>query len=378
MEMGRTLRTLLAVMIMGVVIYSCSSKSGSRTDNVTYTGPGSFYSAELNSDNTFVISVKENYDDSSPFMTIEGTFEELDSGVIEFTVSSATTTGPSDEAPQEGDKAYGIEATGFGLFLIPDGHSDEVIPMMVQGECPTENFVGNWVIVQNTEEKDSTDVNQDFFGTFSYDADSGIGEVSQKHNLANFEETPPSGSMEFTTDDCQDGFLQISSGDESANMWLTSIGGAMVETFSEGERNSTIFALPKDDNSLADLEGTFRGIVVDNGDSEGGGDSENFFVEVEFDNSGVGVAHPVESINPWELSSDEAGTITLSSAASAVGDGWYTGTLEVTDGVDTMSVNISCSFAQNVNDLQRDVLLCTAQSPGGTNTMSMIFARDSQ
>lgn len=361
------------IFLSGVTIWSCTNNKLDRPETTTYTGPGSFYSMVMNNDGTFTVSVKENYSDASAFMTIEGTFESVGNGVTEYTVESATTTGPASEAPQKGDKAYGMEAIGFGMFLLPLG-GNEVIPMMIQGDCPTADFTANWVTAQNTGGSDSTDVNSDFFGTFSYNGTTGEGEVVKKRNLVDFAQVTGGGSGVFSTESCEDGFLQISAGDDTANMWLTANGGAMVETFFEGQRNSTIFALPRDSNELADLEGTFRGIVVNNG-GDPTSDSENLFAELEFDGSGNGTGRQITSINPWELGDE--GVVFSLEKNSSVGSGWYTGTMEFSEGGSPTTANVGCAFTQNLNDSGQDIMLCTAQQPEGTNTMTMLFMKDS-
>jgi len=364
-------KSLALLAILGGVIWSCSSSKLDRPDTLTYTGPGSFYSIVMNNDGTFSMSVKENYEDSTPFMTIEGEYQPVGNGVTEFVVSTSTTTGDASDAPQKGEKAYGMEAIGFGMFLLPVGGS-EVIPMMVQGSCPTDNFNANWIVAQNTEGNPSSDTDRDFFGTFSYNATTGDAEVIKKRNLVDFSQVTGGSGGAFTTDGCEDGFLQISDGSDSANLWLTANGGAMVETLFEGQRNSTIFALPRDSNELSDLEGTFRGILVSNEDSED--DSENFFVEIKFDDAGNGTGFQVTSINPWELGDD--GAVMTLAANSNVGAGWYTGTLEVPDESGSTTVNLACTFTQNIDNSNQDVLLCISQTPGANNTMTMLFMKD--
>ncbi|MCB0271727.1 MAG: hypothetical protein KDD46_01790 [Bdellovibrionales bacterium] len=363
--------------VTSMLIYNgCSSSGGSdnpgslnnRPETITYTGPGSFYSIVMNNDGTCEVEIRENYDDADPIFTVACEFEPLDNGVLELTVTGVDPD-DAEDGPTIGEKAHAIEIVGFGVFLLPLG-GDEIIPMLSSGSCPDDDFNANWIVAQRQrDDEDSTSDEQDYFGTFSYDVGSDTGEVTAKRALADGFPEVTSGSDESITGECSDGFLSLSdemTDDPISNLWLTTNGGAIVQTFEQNmdtmefETSSAIVAFPRQTNDIADMEGTFRGMLFQGGDGDvNSDDANNFFVEMTFNDSGEGTGRQVTSINPWETG-DDAATITLEDA-SDIGPGWYTGVLSVPDEADA---NIACSFISNIDSTTLDALLCVGQSPG--------------
>ncbi|MCB1197876.1 MAG: hypothetical protein KDK51_05840 [Deltaproteobacteria bacterium] len=349
--------------------YGCSSSgdggdSIARTETITYSGPGSFMKATLNADGTGSIEIREMHTDVDPLMTVAVDFEEVDdTGVLEFTVTGVDPE-DIDDGPTIGAKAHAIEILGFGLFMLPLG-GDEILPMLTAGDCATEDFTANWIQAQGGGDSDASSEDRDFFGTFSYDISENTGEVTSKNALTDgFPDIAVEG-QESITGSCENGLMSLEEdGDPVALMFLTDNGGAIVQTFElneeteEFETGSAIVAFPKQVNSIEGLEGTFRGILFQGGENNNSEDANNFFVEMTFDDAGQGTGRQVTQVNPWETGDDAA---TISLAASDIGDGWYTGTLDVPD---EASANIACSFIENIEDSTTDALLCVGQSPG--------------
>lgn len=385
----------LGSMLMISLVYIGCSSSGSdnpgsldnRPETITYTGPGSFYSAVLNSDGTFEIEIREQYSDVDPELTVTGMFEPLDNGVLELTVGGFEPA--SADGPENGEKAYGVEALGYGLFLLPLG-GDEMIPMLASGGCPTADFDANWIVAQagegENDQKNAMNEDQDFFGVFRYDHDTLTATLPKTYALGgDFNDLGP-GNFPDIELDCENGFLPVPADEESdsdpINFWFSEIGGVMVEAQEESEeegeyvRNSTIFALPSDANTVADLEGTFRGILFESDpDADEGIDPDNFFIEITFNTDGTGVGYPVTSVNPWTVEAGEAGTIELE-AFVAAGDGWYKGTLVTESEGGEAVANIGCTFTANISGTTNDILLCVGQSSGDIGSGDTIIDED--
>lgn len=357
--------------------YGCSSSSSSSSNNpgslanrpetITYSGPGSFYTSTLNNDGTCEVEIREMHTDEDPVFTVECEFEPLDNGVLDITVTGVT---PDDleDGPTVGGKAYGVEVVGFGLFLLPqDGN--EIIPMLTAGTCPEADYSANWLIAQGGGDDDTTDEERDFFGTFAYDVSENTAEVTSKNALTDGFPNVALNEEESIEGTCEDGLISLTEDDDPvALLFLTENGGAIVQTFEENEESeefetaSSIVAFPPDaDATIADLEGTFHGILFQGGGEDENNDNEdvnNFFVEMTFDDAGAGTGREVTQINPWETGEDAA---TISLEESAIGDGWFTGTLDVEG---EASANLACSYVGDVEGTTVDALLCIGQSPG--------------
>ena len=378
--------TFVSICILAgtsVFYYGCSSTGSdtdpglsSRPETITYTGPGSYYSVVMNADGTFEMEVSEAYGEN-PIIEIDGTYEMLSNGFIRFTVEDSNNT---EDGPDTGEQALGIEVVGYGMFFMPISGS-ELIPLLEQGTCPDGDFSANWITAQARDDKDASSTDDEFFGTFNYDHSELVGAVGIDANLVDY--GPSEEGKPVSVGECENGFLQLFMDDKVvANMWLTS-EGAMVETFDEdeksesyGERNSTIFALPADAEAKAsDLEGVWRGLVFvdhDEGDSE----EISLFVEITLNSTGEGIGRAFTDLETFKL--EDSGVNINISKNSDIGNGWFTGSLvAVQSGEESEeSGNIACAPSRDVGDIDSDVMLCIAQDPGNNeNHINIILVK---
>ena len=345
---------MLLALAMPFGFYACSSDSDSGSSSssadASYSGPGSFWTANLLEDLTFTITYAET-SSSAVALTITGTFERLSTGFLKLTVGESV----GDDGPSAGEQAVALEIPGYGLILKPLGGS-EIIPMMTVGSCPTEDFTANWMNAQDSSDRDATDPDREWFGTFAYDASTGMAEIPSDYNLVDF--TAPGDSNQQTLDasDCTDGFLRILEGsDPVANMWLTP-NGAIVQTLNdEQEGNDSILAMLAQEISLADLEGDYAGLVLQGSADE---DEAIFPVAATLDASGDGTGAQLSNV---ETGATSDGDVSISlGTANSPSNGWITGTL----GDDSDPGNLACMANTNVGDNGDTVIFCIGQDPG--------------
>ena len=361
----------LAFIAMSLFMYNCSEDNGGGSNipselisgTKNFSGPGSFWTASLDYDNeTFEIDQADEFGGDVNF-TVTGGFERLDSGFLKMTVDTVTPENLQD-GPANGDAAYALEIPGFALILKPlDG--DEIIPMLIGGDCPEDTFEANWVIAQNTNPRPANDDEQDWFGIFRAVSD-GNGNftpsIPSYYALEGFTEVPVNDPG-FNALECNDGFGQLTNGnDVQANMWFTSSGGVMVETFENGDRNSTILALPAEEFTIADLEGTWNGLVIDE-DS----DNEVDPATITLDSSGEGTGQKYTDIEANEVESGGV-SVQLNNANSPL-DGFVTGTLN-------NDTEIACTVAFNVAGSSKDLMFCNGQNPNDvTKVFSLVMTK---
>ena len=216
-----------------------------------YNGPGSKWDFELSSDGTFAFE-RRNRPGSPVTMAVDGDYAELDNGFMSLTVTSAT----GNNAPDAGDTGWAVEIPGFALLLKPT-NSDELIPMVQAGECPTGDFLANWVSMRSRDGADATDTTQDYLGTFAYNAQTQTATIPGNYALAgNF---APVSSGALPAGDCQNGILEVA----DAAVYLSNQGSALVHTgLSEPEEASILFANPPSSiAAMADLDGEYAGVL---------------------------------------------------------------------------------------------------------------------
>lgn len=342
---------LCGFSLIGLIACSSSSDNG-LPDTISYTGPGSFYDMSMNNvDNTFTLVVKDSFSDPTLF-TITGSFVRHATGFLTLSVGEVTPADAMD-APTAGDSAQAFEIPGYAFILKPVGDDSKIIPMLVSGACPTEDFTANWVIAQNDDSKDASDAMQDWFGTFQYTHTTTTGEVTKKFSLA--APTVDLGSPNtLTTSSCSGGFLQLDEMGNDINMWLTANGGAMVNTSSTGGDNSTILALPAQAVELADLAGVYSGLVVDNS-SDNDENVSPVKLTMNADGTGSG-ALMTDIVND---SVEPSGADISLVASPGNGDGWFTGTIAFGMATGTLA----CTANTDVASTGKSALFCIAQSP---------------
>ncbi len=159
-------------LCISIALVGCGGGSSSDNDSPTapvsetveatnYNGPGSKWDVTLNSDDTFVITRRESLNDPID-LTVEGTYEDLDSGFLLLTVSS----GSGENVPPAGSQALALEAPGYALFLKPLGSGDnQILAMVTAGECPSSDIAANWVLVKSASDANANQSDRDFLAS---------------------------------------------------------------------------------------------------------------------------------------------------------------------------------------------------------------------
>ena len=344
--------------IVALSVTTCSSDETTVTAsaNYSYKGPGSVWSVDLKADGSFTIT-KAASTSAAVSLTINGTYQRLSTGFIKFTVTSATGT----DAPAAGSTATAVEVPGFALMLKPLG-GDQIIPMVEAGKCPTGDMNANWVIVRKGQGNNgAASTSKDFFGTFKLSGTTPS--LPKKYALAGpytvlTEQSMPAGSA------CSSGLMQLLDGTTvSADMFLTSNGGAIVHTSPGSTDDSFIFGLPIQSVTAATVAGSYAGLLFDESNADG---SEISFVSASLAVSGSTLAGSGNVVSNIDTGATTAGSVTISlNAFDSPSQGFMTGT--ITEG--SNSGLIACMANPNANNSGKNVISCVGQSPSTNDNM---------
>ena len=320
------------------------SGSGSGSTQ-SYTGAGSRWDVTLASDNTFTITHRPSANGAVD-MTVNGTYQELASGFLKLTVGSATGAG----APSPGEAGYALNVPGYVFILKPlDPHSDQIIPMIKSGSCPSGNMSANWVMVKGTS------VNGEVYGTFAFDAATQTASLPTQYDLSH----SSGASYTLGSGVCKDGILTVAGDD----MFLTEGGGAIVHVNPGSNSDEIYFGLaPKSVGSVNALDGSYAGLLFD--DSNGTG-SKILPVAVSC-SSGRCTGNMITDIDNNVLSPDSV-TINLTTADNP-STGFVTGTIEYTQPNPSYG-NLTCMVNLDAQGSGRNIMSCVGQSPGNNSQM---------
>ncbi|MEM7292611.1 MAG: hypothetical protein AAF420_04320 [Pseudomonadota bacterium] len=353
-----TLKPILG-LLAGIIIVSVAACGGSdsgttEATQTRYNGPGSKWDFAFSSDSTFTITKRS--DVSSPVLfTVNGTWETSTTGFRILTVTDVEGTG----GPSVGDRAWAIDVPGYALLLKPiEAGSDQVIPMVSAGDCPTETLNANWVIVKKANATDATDSSRDFFGTYTYDANSGTANLPMRRALDN--SFTDQGANGLGGVSCTNGLASVS----DAQMYLTNNGGAIVHTqISTPNDSSFIFALTqKAITNVANFDGNYAGMIFDGNYTVGDRvipASMNCTSGTCTGTLRAGPQDGAASSDPW--------TLTLSGTVDGLGNGLITGTLR--DDTSSNTGNAACMIDVNVLGTGARIVSCVVQSPSDNTQM---------
>ncbi len=321
--------------------------NGGGTENeVTFVGPG-MWELELNRrDETFVME-RRTEPGAEADLTISGTYEQLSSGFTRMNVTDV-----SDTAAQLKSAFNAVEISDEYVVLQPvENNSDQIITMVVAGECPENDLSGNWITYDTTTAADATAEDQGFFGTYTFAVSSGIGVLQTRYNLENYEAV--SNLVTLDGEACDDGISEA----DTVVQYVSPNSGAIVHSNTDNTDTSQLLFVmdTKEIATRADLnsehyvgfyyDSTFSAsaqsipvsISCDNGDCE--------MREVENIESGQ------ESTSVYEISFETPG---------GIAEGFVTGI--ITDPQDNQG-NIACSVDNDFLDKGEIVWACAGQSP---------------
>ena len=351
--------SLLLIIPMLLLSFSCSKSSdstGGTASSYSYSGPGSHYTVSA-SGSTYTISKFANSSSASADFVVTATGTNVN-GFKKFSVTDVQGSG----GPSASSAAYGLEVPGMALFIQPvsSGNPDQVIAATASGTCPTGNLDANWVIVKQSDGSDVSNASNDTFGTFTFNSSSGIASVATRYSLA--ATTTNLGANTFSSATCSNGIMSVGVGGDTAVMYLTAVGGAIVNTASTSSGNASyIFGLPRSSISGSAFSGTYSGFVYMGAQTSG-----NKFKAIKFTVTGsassiVGTGNRVTDIDTDALSADTVG-LNLT-ALNSPSPGLMTGTLSIPSGG---TATVACMAVADANSSGKNIINCAGADPGNT------------
>ncbi len=235
--------------------------------------------------------------------------------------------------------------------------------MVSSGECPTTDIDANLVIVKQHSTASATDANQDYFGTFNYIAGTGTPSLPSKHSISTgFPAVTGGGSL--GSGSCSDGLMFVGTAPDIAVMYLTSAGGAIVQTNINDENDTQfIFALSeKEISDIGALEGEYAGMLFDDNMAN---DSSVNPAALSCDNAGTCTGTLLTDIETG-AGNTETVTVTLNDLPDTLGDGFVTGM--ISDGGSTPG-NLSCVIDVGANGTSKNIFNCVGESPDDNTKM---------
>ena len=355
---------LLMAVSSAALIVACGggSSSSGNGGGSSYNGPGSRWNVSLTDSGTFTITKSETAT-SPAVLTITGSYVDLPAGFVKLTAGSVVADPSVTGAPSVGDAAYALNVPGYVFFLKPiDPTSDQVIPMVSSGSCPTSNFDANWVNVNVENGVSAANSASSMYGTFSFDATTGTPTLPSTYSLTQ----SSLGTDNLSGGSCADGILILNNnlGVPETEAYLTNNNGAIVRTGIDTPNDETddtyIFGLAKETLAdIANLADNYAGLLFDASQTTG---SQISPVSVTCDATGACTGTIVTDIDANTLSTDTV-AISLTTLNNPEA-GFITGTISVPSGGGTVSGNLTCMANINAQGSGKNIVSCVGQSPG--------------
>lgn len=328
-----------------------SGQVGSASD---YTGPGSSWNVTLDGFGFFYITESETLDDPIS-MTVSGTYERHDSGFIELTVVDAD----GDDAPEADDTTVAIEIPGFGFLFQPFGADEEMIPLLMSGDCPVQDVTTNWITMTCNSGGSACDAESDsqgFFGTFDYVYATGQSTLSSRFTL---DDGSDLGASIVGTELCGDGV----SAPAGAVVYLSEEPGAVVHLNPDDHDEAQhMMGLPQQTLTAGDLAADYVGFIFDK--------NSNASEPVQMSVGSGGATGSITDVDPDALHDLASGASLASVSFDSVNmvegtsaDGWVTATYSAEGESDTV---MYCTAATDIGTSGLGMLLCVGQSPTDT------------
>lgn len=350
--------TTITVVVIAIFLNQGCGKSSATQTTQNYQGPGSKWSATLNTDGTFVITKAPSVS-AAVELTVNGTYTRLSTGFVKLTVTSASGTG----APAAGVQAYGLEIPGFAFLLKPAGSGEKIIPMVASGSCPTTDFNANWIIVEAEASKAADGATNDWYGTFNYST-SGVASVATKYALST-DTVLAGGAQTLPASTCSSGILSIGA-PENVDIFLTTANGAIVHTQNHGQEGF-ILAMPQGSFATPSVyAGNYGGLVFNghnSGDSGGADDRiQPIAVTITAGASSLsGTGARVTNVETGDTDPQGA-TISLTDM-DLPSAGFVRGTITITG---KPARPLRCMGKSDINGSGKNMLFCIGESPDDT------------
>lgn len=350
---------VMSALVATSIFYISCGDAETSPATYSYAGPGSHYTATIGN-GSFTINKFASTSSTTADFTVSGASSDV-YGFKKLVVSSVTGTG----GPAVDEVAYGLEVPGLALFVKPlnTAAPDQVIAAVASGTCPSADLNANWVIVKQSSGSNVMSGSQDTFGTFSYTASTGVASVATKYSLA--ATTTNLGSNAFSSATCANGVMSVSNGGgDTAVMYLTAGGGAIVNTASSNSSNASyIFGLPAATISGDSFAGIYSGFVYMGGQSSGSKFKPIKFTLTWSGSALTGTGYKLTDPSADTTSADSA-TLSLT-ALNSPSSGFMTGTLSTPGG----SATVACMLVANANSSGKQVISCAGSDPGSTTSL---------
>jgi hypothetical protein len=345
--------TLASAVVIGI---SCTKNTGGGSSS--YSGPGSHYTISTDS-GSYVIKKYANTSSSSEDFIVTASASSVN-GFLKFSVTGSSGSG----GPAVGSTAYGLEVPGMAMFIKPldSGNPDQIIAAVASGKCPTSNINANWIIVKQSGGSNVSSTTQDTFGTFTYTESTRVASVAKRYSLA--APTTDLGSNTFSSATCSNGIMSVAVSGDTAIMYLTAVGGAIVNTASVTSSNASyIFALPVASITPTLFSGTYSGFVYMGSQSSGSKFKAIKFTVTGAASSMTGTGNVVTDVDTDTLS---AQTVSLNlTAINSPSSGLMTGTLTSPGGTS----QVACMAVSGANSTTKNIINCAGADPGDTTKL---------
>ena len=365
-KVGLVVGTVLTSM--GVLFYfgcansngiGTSSSSSSSSGTYSYAGPGSHYTI-TNSSGTYTIKKYTTPLSTSTDFAVTATSTDT-YGFKKLSITSSS----GSNGPAVGSTAYGLEVPGFAMFIQPinSSYPDQAVVGVASGSCPTATLSANWVMVKNPSDVSSSSVNT--FGVFQFVPSSGttgVASLTASYSLANT--STSLGTQTFNSATCSNGLLTVVSNNDTAAMYLTANGGAIINTSINNDANNQfILGFPIYSITGSALTGTYSGFMY-----MGGGTSGSRLKLVKFSVTGATSTVTGTGSLLADPSTDTTQTGTANFSITSINSpstGLMTGTLTTGSG----TANLACMAVNNANGSGKNIINCAGSDPQSTSKL---------
>ena len=324
----------------------------------SYSGPGSNWNYDLNVDGSFEITRSPVFGAAND-LVVTGTYQTTAAGFLQMTVAGGTGL----DAPSAGTSLWALEVPDYALFLSPASTSDDrMIPMVQGAECSGTDLGNNWINVQARPSDDASSASGSYFGTFEFTNAVGTSTLSTQHALtAGF---PDQGLATMGPGFCNDGVLSTA----TADVYMSATGAVLANASASDEDGGFFaLALPKTTiGSISDFDGTYVGILSDNGVDAG-----DKVLPVSVTCAAGICSGDVVSDVATGATAGQPFTADLFGTINEPSPGFATGTIDMAGNIGSLV----CMVDDNVQGSGQRMVSCTGQSPiRGYPMLNLILA----
>lgn len=336
---------VVTITVTSLQFVTACSSGGGGSGTRSYKGPGSNWSAVLNSNGTFTL------EESDSSLELSGTYTTTDAGFRKLTVEESSNTG----TVSVGTQAYAIDIPGVVMLLKPITTGSQIITMVKSGACPTADFTANWFVTKKDVGANASTM--EVAGTFAYTHSNTSAELPNMYRA----DGTNLGDNDFGTVTCTDGIVTLTN---QAKLFLTNNGSAIVRTFGSdntegGTDDGIIVAVPSASlSAVSDLDDNYVGLLF-SGDA---GD------ETPINASLSGGTLTVEEVDPDTGASQ--GVIGTGSGFTV--NSPTTGFMKGTATVSTTG-DVICSSTIDVGGSGKNFIFCVGEDPADNTELFNIL-----